>query len=141
MRSNDIRVGERYVARHRGKAIIVTIDEVTRIPATSEFGRTMVRATNHASGESITFRTALSIMRPAGPTIGEVKTIEDLFVDQIAVPEQGVQYRLRRANEDSTFTKVDYVIRRGDSLVAVTENGEPYSITGEGACILVPSRS
>ena len=79
-------------------------------------------------------------MRPAGPYINEVKITSDLYIDQIAVPEPGVRYRLRRIDEPETFADVDYVIRRGNLLYARTSELKEYPITGEGACVLVPVR-
>ena len=138
MRSKDIRIGERYVARHRGATIIVTIDEVIAPAKAGDTSR--VVATNNATSEQIEFASTLNIMRPAGPYISEVKTIEDLLVEQIAVPEPGVRYRLRRVDEVGCFAVVDYVIRRSNCLFAKTDHNTEYPITGEGACVLVPSR-
>jgi len=137
MRAKDIRIGERYVARHCGATVIVKIESIFRPSKVSE--TTSFIATNQATGQRITFGSSLGIMRPAGPYINEVKTIRDLFVGQIAVPELGVQYRLRRVDEVESFANVDFVIRRSDCLFARTEELKEFPITGEGACILVPS--
>lgn len=137
MRAQDIRIGERYVARHCGATVIVKIESIFRPSKVGE--TTSVIATNQATGQRIRFTSSLGIMRPAGPYISEVKTIRDLFVGQIAVPEPGVQYRLRRVDEVDSFANVDFVIRRSDCLFARTEDLKEFPITGEGACILVPS--
>jgi hypothetical protein len=136
MRAKDIRIGERYVARHCGATVIVKVESIfqpSKIGETTSF-----IATNQATGQRIAFSSSLGIMRPAGPYINEVKTINDLFVGQIAVPEPGVQYRLRRVDEVDSFANVDFVIRRSDCLFARTEDLKEFPITGEGACILVP---
>jgi len=138
MRSKDIRIGERYVARHCGVTVIVKVESIFQPSNIGE--TTCVIATNQATGQLITFRSSLGIVRPAGPYINEVKTIRDLFVGQIAVPEPGVQYRLRRIDEVNSFSNVDYVIRRGDGLFARTDDLQEYPITGEGACVLVSTR-
>ncbi|MFN9419197.1 MAG: hypothetical protein ACK578_17140, partial [Pirellula sp.] len=62
------------------------------------------------------------------------------YIEQIAVPEPGVQYRLRRVDETDCFADVDYVIRRSDQLFARTSELKEYPITGDGAYVLVPSR-
>jgi len=137
MRSKDIRIGERYVARHCGATVIVKVESIFQ---PSKVGETMcIIATNQTSGQRVTFRSSLSIIRPAGPYINEVKTIRHLFVGQIAVPEPGVQYRLRRIDEVNSFSNVDCVIRRSDGLFARTEDLKEFPITGEGACILESS--
>jgi len=140
MRTKDIHVGGRYVARHRGATVIVTIDEIV---GPREIGRTSrVVATNQATGERIEFASPMSIFRPAGPYIGEVGEVADLYADQIAVPEPGVVYRLREiAVATLDCGTVDYVIRRGGALFAKTSSGKELPVTGEGASILVPSRS
>ena len=138
MRSKDIRIGERYVARHCGATVIVKVESIFQPSKIGE--TTCIVATNQTTGQRITFRSSLSIMRPAGPYINEVKAIGDLFVDQIAVPEPGVRYRLRRVDEADSFAAVDYVIRRCDGLFARTDDFQEFSITGEGACVLVPTR-
>ena len=137
MRSKDIRIGERYVARHCGATVIVKVESIFQ---PSNIGETpCIIATNQATGQRITFRSSRGIMRPAGPYINEVKTIRDLFVGQIAVPEPGVQYRLRRVDEVDSFANVDFVIRRSECLFAKTEDLKDFPITGEGACILESS--
>jgi hypothetical protein len=138
MRTRDIRIGERYVARYGGATIIV---KVTSIFRPSRSGETAyIIATSQANGQRVTFRSSLGIVRPTGPYINEVKTITDLFVEQIAVPEPGVRYRLRRVAETEPFAVVDYVIRRSDRLFARTHDFQEFLITGEGACVLVPGQ-
>ena len=139
MRAKDIRIGERYVARHRGATIIVKVESTIEPLDSGE--TTRIIATDQATGNRITFSSSLGIMRPAGPYISEVKTVTDLFADQIAVPEPGVRYRLRRIDETASFATVDYVIRRSDELFARTDQLKEFPITGEGSYILVPSRS
>ncbi len=138
MRSKDIRIGERYVARHCGATVIVKVESIFQPSRIGE--TTCIVATNQATGHRITFRSSLSIMRPAGPYMNEVKTIRDLFVGQIAVPEPDVQYRLRRVDETDSFATADFVIRRSDRLFARTADLQEFPITGEGACVLVPTR-
>ena len=138
MRATDIRIGERYVACHGGATVIVKVESVFQPSKMDE--TTHVIATNQANGQRISFRSTLGIMRPAGPYINEVKTISDLCIEQIAVPEPGVRYRLRRVDETECFANVDYVIRRSDQLFARTSELKEYPITGKGACVLVPSR-
>lgn len=138
MRSKDVRVGERYVACHCGKTIIVKVESIFQPSKAGE--TTNVIATNQATGQRVCFRSTLGIMRPAGPFINEVKITSDLYIDQIAVPEPGVRYRLRRVDEPEYFTDVDYVIRRSDQLFARTSELKEYPITGEGAYVLVPIR-
>ncbi len=138
MRAKDIRIGDRYVARYRGATIIVKV-ESTIEPL--ESGKTIrIIATDQATGDRVTFSSSLGIVRPAGPYISEVKTLTDLFADQIAVPEPGVRYRLRRVDEIECFTGVDYVIRRSNRLFAINSELKEYPITGEGACVFVPGR-
>lgn len=138
MRSKDIRIGERYVARHCGATVIVKVESIFQ---PSKIGETTCFVTiNQTTGQRITFRSSLSIMRPAGPYINEVKAIGDLFVDQIAVPEPGVRYRLRRVDAADSFATVDFVIRRSDGLFARTDDLQEFPITGDGACVLVPIR-
>ena len=139
MRSTDIRIGERYVACHSGKTIIVKAESIFQPSKPGE--TTHIIATNQATGQRVSFRSPLGIMRPAGPYINEVKNISDLYIEQIAVPEPGVRYRLRRVDESECFTDVDYVIRRSDQLFARTSELREYPITGEGACVLVPVRA
>jgi len=139
MRSKDIKLGERYVARHRGATIVVTVDRIDA--PLSVGGCSTVVATNQSTNEQIVFQSPLSIFRQAGPYIAEVKTLDDLFQDQIAVPEPNMQYQLRSIDSNKPFATVDYVIRRTDALYAKTACGKEYAITGEGACILVPTRS
>ena len=136
MRARDIRIGGRYVARHRGATIIVKVESTIEPLDSGE--TTRIIATDQATGNRITFSSSLGIMRPADLYISEVKTVTDLFADQIAVPEPGVRYRLRRIDGTKCFTKVDYVIRRSDRLFARTSELREYPITGEGACVLVP---
>ncbi len=138
MRSKDIRIGERYVARHCGATVIAKVESIFQPSKIGE--TTCIVATNQTTGQRITFRNSLSIMRPAGPYINEVKAIRDLFVDQIAVPEPGVRYRQRRVDEVNSFAAVDYVIRRRDCLFARTDDLQEFPITGEGACVLVHTR-
>jgi hypothetical protein len=138
MRAKDIRIGERYVACHGGTTIIVKVDSIFQ---PSKIGETThVIATNEANGQRISFRSTLGILRPAGPYINEVKSIKDLYIDQIAVPEPGVRYQLTRVDETECFANVDYVIRRSGQLFARTSELREYPITGDGACVLVPSR-
>ena len=137
MRAKDIRVGERYIARHRGKSIVVKVESVFH---PSKVGETSwIIATNPASGERIGFRGSLGIVRPVGPYINEVKLVTDLYVGQIAVPEPGTKYGLRRIDEAKCFAAVDHVFRRGDQLFARTNEHHEAPITGEGACVLVPN--
>jgi hypothetical protein len=138
MRAKDIRIGERYVACHCGKTIIVKVESIFQPSKAGE--TTHIIATNQATGQRISFRSTLGILRPAGPYIDEVKTISDLYVEQIAVPEPGVRYQLRRIDDTECFAYVDYVIRRSDQLFARTSELKEYPITGDGACVLVPSR-
>ena len=138
MRAKDIRIGERYVACHSGKTTIVKVESIFRPSKAGE--TTCIIAVNQETGQCISFRSSLGIMRPAGPYINEVKSVTDLFVDQLAVPEPGVHYRLRRVGDADCFANVDYVIRRSDRLFARTSELREYAITGEGACVLVPSR-
>lgn len=138
MRSKDIRIGERYVACHCGATIIVKVESIFQPSKPVE--TTCIIATNQANGQRVSFRSSLGIMRPAGPYINEVKSVTDLYIDQIAVPEPGMHYRLRRIEETECFARVDYVIRRSDRLFARTSELREYPITGEGACVLVPSR-
>jgi hypothetical protein len=138
MRSTDIRIGERYVASHAGTTVIVKIESIFRPSQVGE--STCVIATDQATGRRISFRSTLGIMRPVGPYINEVKTISDLYIEQIAVPEPGVRYRLRRVDETECFADVDYVIRRSDQLFARTSELKEHPITGDGAYVLVPSR-
>lgn len=139
MRSKDIRVGERYVACHCGKTIIVKVDSIFLPSKSGE--TTQVVATNQSTGQRIRFSSTLGIMRPVGPYINEVQIFTDLYVDQIAVPEPGTRYRLRRLDEAECFADVDYVIRRSNRLFARTSELKEFPITGEGACVLVPSRA
>jgi len=81
----------------------------------------------------------MSFARPASPYIAEVKTIEDLFIGQKAFAEPTTNYRLRKVNEADCFAIVDLVVRRSDVLYARISSGEEYPITGEGACVLIPS--
>ena len=138
MRSKDVRIGDRYVACHCGKTIIVKVESIFQPSKAGE--TTHVIATNQATGQRVSFRSTLGIMRPAGPYINEVKITSDLYIDQIAIPKSGVRYRLRRIDEPESFADVDYVIRRGDLLYARTSEQKEYPITGEGACVLVPDR-
>ena len=50
-------------------------------------------------------------MRPADPYINEVKITSDLYIDQIAVLEPEVRYRLRLIDEPEPFANFDYLIR------------------------------
>jgi hypothetical protein len=138
MRAKDIRIGERYVACHCGKTIIVKVESIFQPSKAGE--TTHIITTNQATGQRISFRSTLGIMRPSGPYIHEVKTISDLYVEQIAVPEPGVRYQLRQIDDTECFANVDYVIRRSDQLFARTSELKEYPITGDGACVLVPSR-
>ena len=138
MRSKDVRIGERYVACHCGKTIIVKVESIFQPSKPGE--TTCIIATNQANGQRVSFRSTLGIIRPVGPYINEVKSVKDLYIDQIAVPEPGTCYRLRRVEEAECFATVDYVIRRSDRLFARTSELREYPITGEGACVLVPSR-
>jgi len=138
MRARDIRIGERYVARHCGETIIVKVESIFQPSRPGE--TTCIVAADQSTGQRITFRSSLSILRPAGPYINEVKAVADLYIGQLAVPEPGVIYRLRRVQESESFATVDYVIRRHDHLYARTTDLTEYPITGEGACVLVPSR-
>jgi hypothetical protein len=138
MRLKEVRIGERYVACHGGTTVIVKVESIFQ---PSKMGETThIIATNQANGQRISFRSTLGIMRPAGPYIHEVKTISDLYVEQIAVPEPGVRYQLRRVDATECFANVDYVIRRSDQLFGRTSELKEYPITGDGACVLVPSR-
>ena len=139
MRATDIRIGERYVACHCGKTIIVKVESIFQPSKAGE--TTHVIPTNQANDQRISFRSTLGIMRPAGPYINEVKAISDLYIEQIAVPKPGVRYRLRRVDETECFANVDYVIRRSDQLFARTSELREHPITGEGACVLVPARA
>lgn len=145
MRSKDIRVGERYVARHRGTTIVVTVDELKQVPPPSwsatDAWRSVIMATNEANGQLIRFRSPMSIVRPAGRTIAEVNSLEDLFVGQKAWPEPGVRYRLRAIDHPRYLAEVDYIVHRAAELFAVADDGKEYAITGQGAFVLVPSRS
>ena len=145
MRSKDIRVGERYVARHRGATIVVTIDEIKQIPSPSwsitDAWRSVIKATNAANGQAMRFRSPISIVRPAERTVAEVNSIDDLFVDQKAWPEPGVRYRLRAIDHPRYLAEVDYIVRRDTELFAVADDGKEYGITGQGAFVLVPSGS
>ncbi|MCA9258219.1 MAG: hypothetical protein KDA61_03415 [Planctomycetales bacterium] len=139
MRTKDIRIGERYLARHCGRTIVVKVT-ASRPPATAGATSTII-VSNTATNERLEL-TPLSIMRPVGPTIVEVRQVGDLYEDQIAVPESGVTYRLRNIDGSQLDCgTVDYIIRRSDALVAKTSNGKELPITGEGAAILVPTRA
>jgi len=137
MRSKDIRIGERYVACHCGATVIVMVNSIFR--PSKEGEATCIVTTNHLTGERISFRNSMSFARPASPYIAEVKTIEDLFIGQKAFAEPTTNYRLRKVNEADCFAIVDLVVRRLDVLYARISSGEEYPITGEGACVLVPS--
>jgi hypothetical protein len=71
--------------------------------------------------------------------IGDVRQIEDLVEGETATPEPDMGYELRTANGDR-FERgtVEYLIRRGDMIVARTTAGEEFPVVGRNAHVLVP---
>ena len=71
--------------------------------------------------------------------IGDVRQIEDLAEGETATPEPEIGYELRTASGDR-FERgtVEYLVRRGDMIIARTTAGEEFAVVGRNAHVLVP---
>jgi hypothetical protein len=67
-----------------------------------------------------------------GKFIGNLRTVDDLADGHVAVPEKDTAYEVYRDPGDAKLP-VRVVLRRGPHLFAVTDGGEEFRISGEGA--------
>ena len=70
--------------------------------------------------------------------IGEIQRVTDLAEGEGAVPENGIAYRLRSINNTSVDTDVEFVVRRGDQLIARGNCGNDFRVSGLGSFVLTP---
>jgi hypothetical protein len=71
--------------------------------------------------------------------IGDVRQIEDLAEGETATPEPDMGYELRTANGDRFESgTVEYLVRRGDMIIAQTTAREEFAVVGRNAYVLVP---
>ena len=70
--------------------------------------------------------------------IGEIQRVTDLVENEHAFPEQGTAYGLRSIDNIAVDTDVEFVVRRGDRIVARGRNGENFPVSGVGAFVMTP---
>ena len=70
--------------------------------------------------------------------IGDIQRVTDLKENEQAFPEKGIVYGLRAVDNNDANTDVEFVVRRGDSLIARGFNGEDFPVSGKGGFVLTP---
>ena len=70
--------------------------------------------------------------------IGDIQRVTDLNENEQAFPEKGIVYGLRAVNNNDANTDVEFVVRRGDCLIARGFNGEDFPVSGKGGFVLTP---
>ncbi|MDF1839961.1 MULTISPECIES: hypothetical protein [Crateriforma] len=71
--------------------------------------------------------------------ICDVRQVADLAEGETAPPEPDMGYELRPiAGDNFEAGVVEYLVRRGDAILARTTAGEEFAVTGKNAHVLVP---
>ena len=70
--------------------------------------------------------------------IGDIQRVTDLDENERGFPEKGIVYGLRTIDNGSLDTDVEFVVRRGDCLIAKGMNGEDFPVSGKGGFVLTP---
>lgn len=70
--------------------------------------------------------------------IGQIDRVTDLNENEQAFPEKGIVYGLRPIDKDDFNTDVEFVVRRGDRLIARGFNGEDFPVSGRDAFVMTP---
>jgi hypothetical protein len=71
--------------------------------------------------------------------ISDVRNISDLADGEIVMPGPEMGYELRTiAGDRREKGTVEFLVRRGDAIVAQTTAGEEFAVTGKYAHVLVP---
>lgn len=70
--------------------------------------------------------------------IAQITRITDLAENECAYPEPGTAYGLRRIDQSTTITDVEFVVRRGNLLIAKGINGGEFPVSGTGQYVMAP---
>ena len=70
--------------------------------------------------------------------IGDIQRVTDLDENECAFPENGIVYGLRAVDNNDVNTNVEFVLRRGDRLIARGFNGEDFPVSGKGGFVMTP---
>jgi hypothetical protein len=70
--------------------------------------------------------------------IGEIHRVTDLDENERAFPDRGTAYGLRSIDNIAVDTDVNFVMRRGDRLIARGFNGDDFPVSGAGAFVMTP---
>ena len=70
--------------------------------------------------------------------IGELRRVTDLAEGERVIPEPGIVYGLRSIDNISVETHVEFVVRRGERLIARGKCGNDFPVSGSRAFVLIP---